>query len=194
MKNFKQEKLSQNARIVVNKARTLAKLDNFNQINGLFLIQALSQKKGSLGEFIMSNLLKKNLQIPSPEEIKKMPLNFSLEDVLIKAFQIASISKTPYVGTEHIFHAFLSLLIKEEPSLLQKYFDQEMVKNANHDLNDSSNIDGNPKFINEMQAIIENFFSPRQGSNRKSSLMEFGTDLNQTSQKEKEFEIHASAK
>jgi len=185
MKNFKQEKLSQNARIVINKIKTLAGLNNFHQINGLFLIQALSQKKGSLGEFIMSNLLKKDLQIPTPAEIKKLPLNFSLEDVLIKAFQIASISKVPYVGTEHIFHAFLSFLIKEEPTVLKKYFDQEMVKNANRDLDDSSINNGNPKFINEMQAIIENFFSPRQGANRKSSLREFGTNLNQTARKEK---------
>ena len=184
MKNFKQDKLSKNARFVINRTKTTSESNAFKKINGLFLIEALSRKKGSLGEFIMHNLLKKNPPIPPNQKIKERPLKFSIEDILVKAFQIASISKTPYVGTEHLFHAFLSFLIDKEPEFLNKHFNKEIVITANKDLDNSALNNHDPKFMNEMQTIIENFFSPKHSSHHKSSLKEFGTDLNQLSLKE----------
>ncbi len=184
MKNFKQDKLTKNARFVINRTKAISNLKNFSKINGLFLIKTLSQKKGSLGEFIMHSLLKKNVKIPVNQEIKKLPIKFSVENVLIKAFQIASVSRTPYVGTEHIFHALLSFLIKKELTFLDKYFNKNTVLSASKDLDDSAFKDNNPRFVNEMQSIIENFFSSQQPSNRRSSLKEFGIDLNQIALKE----------
>ena len=180
MKNFEQDKLSKNARFILNKTRTISKLKNLSKINGLFLLNALAQKKGSLGKFIMFNLLKKTPPIPTNQELKKSLIRFSVEDVLIKAFKIASVSKTPYVGTEHIFHSLLSFLIKKETTFLNKYFIKDTVINASKEFNNIPS----PKFINEIQAIIENFFSSQQTSHQKSSLKEFGTDLNQISLKE----------
>jgi len=181
MKNFKQDKLSKNARFVLNRTKTISKLKNLAKINGLFLISALTQKKGSLGEFIMFNLFKKNTLIPTNQALKKLPLNFSVEDVLIKAFKIASMSKTPYVGTEHIFHSLLSFLIQKEPLFLDKHFIKDAVLDNNKDFHHDSLNKNDPRFVNEIQAIIENFFSSQQSPHHKSSLKEFGTDLNQIS-------------
>lgn len=184
MKNFKKEKLSKNARLVLDKTQTFSRLKKFNKINGLFLIKALFEQKGSLGEFIMHNLLKNPTVIPTEKEITGKILKFSVDDVLIKAFQLASIARTPYVGTEHIFHALLDFLINQEPEIINKYFNKNIVITSKKELNDPNFSDNNPKFVNEIQAIIENFFSSERPSHQKSSLKDFGNDLNQTALKE----------
>jgi len=187
MKNFKQDKLSKNARFVINRTKTISGLKSFSKINGLFLVKSISQKKGSLGEFIMQNFLRKKSPLPTSQNIRKKPIKFSVKDVLIKSFQIASVSRAPYVGTEHIFHAFLALLIDKEPEFLAKHFNKDIVITASKDLEDDStafNENYNPKVGNDMQAIIENFFSSGQPTSNKSSLKEFGVDLNKTSLKE----------
>ena len=186
MKNFPQNRLSKNARFVINKTKAIARLKRLDKINGLYLINAILNKKGSLGEFIMQNLLKKDLIMPSDQEIQKRPLLFSVQDILVKAFQIASTSRTPFVGTEHIFHALFSFIAEKEPELLEKYFKKDLViTTPNKNLGDSGFDGQGPKFMNEMNAIIENFFSPQQSAVKRSSLKEFGTDLNQIALKEK---------
>lgn len=184
MKNFKQNKLSKNAHFVIDKSKNISRLKNLAKINGIFLIKTLFQRKGSLGEFIMQNLFRKNTPLPVNNEIKKLPLNFSVEDVLIKSFQIASISKSPYVGTEHIFHATLSFLIDKEPIFLKKYFDEDIIMTTSKELTNANSNDESLKMPNEIQSIIEKFFSAQQSSNKKSSLKEFGTNMNQIASQE----------
>ncbi len=181
MKNSSQDKLSKNARFVINKAKAISRLKTLNKINGLYLVNSISTKKGSLGEFIMHNLLKENSTLPANQEIKKLPLKFSVQDVLIKAFKIASISKTPFVGTEHLFHSLLSLMIEKESKFLNKYFKKDLNLSSSQNFEENNFNNQNPQFMNEMQAIIENFFSPQKHSSIKSALKEFGTNLNQTS-------------
>jgi len=185
MKNSHLNKLSKNARFVLNKTQAIAQLKNLSKINGIFLSKALNQKKGSLGEFILSNLTKKAFNTLTNTEIKKLPLIFSVQDCLVKAFQIASTAKSPYVGTEHIFHALLTFLIEKEPKFLNKYFKKDLAviteKNADHN---SPPNNQDPKFMNEMQAIIENFFTPQNSANHKSALQEFSSDLNDIARRE----------
>jgi ATP-dependent Clp protease ATP-binding subunit ClpC len=185
MKNYQQQdRLSKNARFVINKTKALARLKNLDKINGLYLINALSTKKGSLGEFILHNLLKKDLSLPTVQEIKKSPLNFSVQDVLIKAFKIASISKNPFVGTEHLFHSLIEFMQEEEPIILKKYFKKELPLFAEENF-DKNNFDNQtPQFMNEMQAIIENFFSSQQSKTTESTLKKFGSNLNKIAKKE----------
>lgn len=183
MKNSSQDKLSKNARFVINKTKAISRLKTLTKINGLYLINAISTKKGSLGEFILHNLLKKDLILPTNQEIKKLPLKFSVQDVLIKAFKIASLSKTPFVGTEHLFHSLLNLMLEKESEFLNKYFKKDLALTPHQDFEETNFNNQNPQFMNEMQAIIENFFSSQRPSTAKSALKEFGTNLNQISLK-----------
>ncbi len=185
MKNYQpQDKLSKNARFVINKTKALARIKNLNKINGLYLICALATKKGSLGEFILHSLLKKDLAIPTSQEIKNSALKFSAQDVLIRAFKIASISKNPFVGTEHLLHSLIGFTEEKEPSLFKKYFQEKLPVFNNKKFKENDFHNDNPQFMNEMQAIIENFFSSQQSKIAKTALKEFGSDLNEISKKE----------
>jgi len=185
MKTFHLNKLSKNAQLVLNKAKIIARTKDLSKINGIFLIKSLNQKKGSLGEFILNNLTKKELSSLTNIAIKKTPIKFSIQETLVKAFQIASTTRSPYVGTEHLFHALLIFLIEKEPRFLNKYFKKDLAiiteKNADHNTPFDQE---NPRFTNEMQTIIENFFAPQNSINQKSALREFSTNLNKIALKE----------
>lgn len=188
MNNYKKDKLSKNANAVLDKVKLISRTKDFSKINGLFLIKALVNKKGSLGEFIINNLIIEKQKLPTNKEIQKLSVKFSVKDVLVKAFQVASTTMSPYVGTEHLFHALLIFLIDKESAFLDKYFKKDLALSADKKFNqkDPDLENQNPQFMNEMQAIIENFFSPQTTSNgNKSALKEFSTNLNEITHKEK---------
>lgn len=188
MNNYKRNKLSKNANAVLDKIKIISKSKDFSKINGLLLIKALVNKKGSLGEFIINNLIIEKQKLPTNKEIQNLPIRFSVKDVLVKAFQVASITMSPYVGTEHLFHALLIFLIDKEEKFLDKYFKKDLALSADKKFNQKNpDLENqNPQFMNEMQAIIENFFSPQATSNgSKSALKDFSTNLNEITRKEK---------
>lgn len=131
------ERLSLHARHALKEARDIARYTKSDVIESRHLILALALEEGSLGSILLENMgFKKEalgkycLKKSSIKSIKKekapeakkninLPLSSEIQNVIKRAFFLASEHSYPYVGTEHLLGAlfespdtFLDTLIK----------------------------------------------------------------------------------
>jgi ATP-dependent Clp protease ATP-binding subunit ClpC len=159
--------------------------ENLKKIKAGNLIQILEKEKGSLGKIIVDNL---SLTDKILRNKKNIEINFF--DVLSKAFKLAAVNKSYYVGTEHLIQAFLSLLTEKQRTLSLEIFSDNNKPSNKKRKSYHSNFSGPsvpPEFFGEINSMINNFLSP---GNQKSSpendlLKNFCTDLNAFASKNK---------
>ncbi|MFW5885052.1 MAG: AAA family ATPase [Patescibacteria group bacterium] len=185
------KRLTKNALQVLEKTRKVSGNSDLKKINALFLLKALSSQKGSLGKTILETVSINPKKFLTNQQIKNKKIRVNVYEVVIKAHQTAKTSQTPFVGTEHLFHALLSLLSRKEKILLHKYFptDKHFVppqktKMSKNNGGRSGRGFQTPDFMGDMNSLIENFF-PSENKQKKSYLSEFGTDFNQLAKKQK---------
>ncbi|MDZ7612243.1 MAG: ATP-dependent Clp protease ATP-binding subunit [Candidatus Moranbacteria bacterium] len=181
------KRLTRNAKEALEKSKKLGGSSDIKKINALFLLKSLSSQKGSLGKVILQNMKPSGKNLLTKQEINKRNTRITAYDVLIKAYQVANLSQTPFVGTEHLFHALLSLLAQKEKTLFNKYFKKGFSnlpgsgktngENHGHQFN-------SPDFMGEMNSLIENFFSSGGDKQKRSYLADFGTDFNEQAKKQ----------
>ncbi|MFO7807325.1 MAG: ATP-dependent Clp protease ATP-binding subunit [Candidatus Moraniibacteriota bacterium] len=176
------KRMTKNALEALNKSKKMSNSVNFKKINALFLLKAIANQKGSLGEIVLKNSGLSVKSLPANQEIKKRKIAINAHEVIIKSHQIASASQTPFVGTEHLFHALLSLLATKEKNFFRKHFKKNSggaTLNKKQENSFGEHTGGSHDFMGEMNSLIENFFSTGNSKQKKSYLTEFGTNFNE---------------
>lgn len=132
--------LSLHARHTLKEARDIALYTKSSSIESRHLLLALALENGSLGSILLENVglkkdtlgkscLKKNTRsLQKKKNGLSLPLSPEIQEVIKRAFFIASENGYPYVGTEHLMGA---LLLSEDAfvqNLLQEFeIDQEKI-------------------------------------------------------------------
>lgn len=169
-----EKRLTSHAKNVLNKAKKESKEKDLKKINAIFLVKPLINQKGSLGKIITQSFGLSGKDFLEQDKIKEKSKT-TVFDILIRAFQIASSSKSPYVGTEHLVHALLNIFGKEEKIDSTKIFQQKFngkksEKNFNKPLP--------PDFLQEMNSLLNSFFSNPQKNGGAPCFDNFCLDLN----------------
>ncbi len=114
------ERLSLHARHALKEARDIARYTKSESIGSRHLILALALEEGSLGSILLENMgfkkeslgkycLKKvsatKGKAPKVEKELDLPLSLEIQNVIKRAFFLASDHNYPYVGTEHLLSA-----------------------------------------------------------------------------------------
>ncbi len=148
---------------------------SLKKIKAKNLIETIKNQSGSLGNF----LIKKTKNQAKKEDIKNNEkAELCLLDVVIKAFQSASLANNYYVGTEHLIFSYFKLL-EEKQNILNasnKSGKNDWIENDN-DIPGGHN---NPNMFGEINALIGNFLSA--GKNKSAdikTLNHFCVNLNE---------------
>lgn len=132
--------LSLHARHTLKEARDIALYTKSSSIESRHLLLAIALENGSLGSILLENIglkkdtlgkscLKKNARsLQKKKSGLSLPLSPEIQEIIKRAFFIASENGYPYVGTEHLMGA---LLLSEDTfiqSLLKEFeIDQEKI-------------------------------------------------------------------
>lgn len=179
MQSSLESRLTSHAKNVIEKARKESKEKDLKKINSIFLVKPLMNQKGSLGKIITQSFGFSAKNFLAQEKIIKNNRTTAF-DILVRAFQIASSSKSPYVGTEHIVHALLAIFGKDKKIDSMKFFQSNAAK---EDGEKNFNKSLPPDFFQEINSLINSFFSNQQKGGSSSCFDSFCLDLNKNVKK-----------
>lgn len=172
------KRFSKNVRLILSQIKKQAKETQLGKVDAFEVIKKISAQKGSLGKTMLKSL---NVEVEKIDSsYKKLPSRekISANELLKIASKAAYLSNSPYVGTEHLVHAFFSLSqnisLTKSPVAQKKSFGFPSLDSTNK----RENFD-RPDFFGEVNSIIENFFAPEgaSGFKKESALKNFAHDL-----------------
>lgn len=173
------QRLTKNAKKALEGVNRLSQEKDWRKIDSLLLLKNILEIKNSLGGIILKKYFQNKKNFPEKT-------NFSVFQVVSEALRIAVFTKNSYVGTDHLVNGFLILQEKkgtkinpqnkERPQILNKNFKDDSfildfsTPNSNH---------SQPDFLQDLNSLINNFFSNQNNSNKNSHFLEkFCIDLN----------------
>lgn len=170
------QKLTNHAKNSLSQAELLAREFGEIEIRNIHLLFAVFLEKGSLGEKILTDLnlnknaflpiLRETIPVKSIQAAKAPFFSEELKKTIIKAFNAAKKFSYPYVGTEHLVYAIISLPDQATKKVLAK----SKIKNLPQSLGsvfEPLNLSGLSRFPGLPEALF-----PRVKSD-KSSLTPF---------------------
>lgn len=169
--NSLNNRLTKNAREIIETCQSLSKEKNLKKINSLLVLKALVAQKGSLG-----NTIARSLKISTAKVAKLLAKSrnknpISVYDVLIKAFRLAAAAKSPFVGTEHLIYGLLTINQEAKTLVDQTYMENSdpLAINESELMNQNNAEIGD--FLGEINMMIDNFFSGTKGNAQKQSRL-----------------------
>ncbi len=177
-------RLTKNAQNVLERAQQDSQQEDLSKINALLMLKPIHEQKGSLGNILMKTL------ISNPDKIiyeKNLPnIKLSIAEVLVKSFQLASSTNSPFVGTEHLLQSLLLLLSEKDKKIFDIYFKKNASDNAyskkqNSDKPVNRIPTPNNDFFQDINSIMESFLAPqgKKNNKRQSFLNDFAVNLNE---------------
>jgi ATP-dependent Clp protease ATP-binding subunit ClpC len=176
-------RLSRNAQHCFSEAERIALYHKSASLKPEHLFLAIFFKKGSAGsitlaeagfhEEIFKPLFTKNLSSNSPSPIlqkSEIPLSSEVKQSLLSAYKLAYLSKSPYVGTEHLAKSLLVAI----PPLFQSRLNQR--KNQRKTLPKKTNKISSSPFLKISRFPFQNI---QDDSDERSSLEEFSTNMHE---------------
>jgi len=173
-------RLTKKAQQVLEKAILASGEKNWKKINCSFLLEALLNTKNSLGRIVLKKYFQ-NKKLPSQEN------SFSIFEIMAEALQLATLTKSSYVGTEHLANAFLLLQEKKSQSknlYAKKSFSssaglRDQKQDPSEEIIFSEQNAFQPDFFQDLNSLISNFFSHQPGKNKSGNFLEkFCLNLN----------------
>ncbi len=184
------KRFTKKAQLAIAKLKRINSSKKLTSIDARLLIQALLKQEGSFGKTILETTLPKNIltKFKVKNQIK-LPLkknSLTAQDIINRAIKTAFITKSSFIGTEHLANEILDIpeisknVIQKKVKISSKK-NGATISNAPTGKNPSQN-----DFFGELNAIIENFFNPNSPQNikRQSSDKNFYTDLTAKSQED----------
>ncbi len=184
------KRFTKNTSLAIKTLKSLNKTKDITSIDAKLFIYALLKQKGSFGKTILESTLPKKL-LSNYRNKKK--LSFSLEknslsaqDLLGKATKAAFLTKSSFVGTEHLANELLDI-----PEISKHIIPQKVKISAKKENKEAPNSSfekesSQEDFLGELNSIIENFFHPSnpQIKKKQPSSSNFCTDLTAKSQED----------
>lgn len=178
------QRLTKNAKKVLEAVNHLSQEKDWRKIDSILLLKNILETKNSLGGIILKKYFQNKKNFPGKTD-------FSVFQVVSEALRIAVFTKNSYVGTEHLVNGFL--ILQEKKRTKNNPQNQERLQILNQTskndpfLADFPNSNANhsqPDFLQDLNSLINNFFSNQNDSGKNSHFLEkFCLDLNSQAKK-----------
>lgn len=187
------KRFTKNARSAIAELKRLTSSKKLTSIDAKLFIQALLKQEGSFGKTILETTLSKNALVKfKNRKNTTLPLKkdvLTAQDVINKATKNAFLSKSSFIGTEHLANEILEIPEVSKNIIAGKKPNDPTKKSGSGIQGNSTGKNSSQNdFFGELNSIIENFFSPGGSQNIKrpssSSGKSFCTDLTANSQED----------
>ncbi|MBT4598185.1 ATP-dependent Clp protease ATP-binding subunit [bacterium] len=188
------KRFTKNAQLAIATLKTLSGSKKLSSIDAKSFIQVLLKQKGSFGKTILETTLTKNIltQLKESKDKKLSKDNNAItaQDIINRATKSAFITKSTFIGTEHLANEILEIPGISENITPRKIKVSSKMKKDKNSFSESENaLSGNPSqndFLGELNSIIESFFHPNNPQTRKGQQgnQSFYTDLTSKSQED----------